>query len=87
MSRTITRGLAWAVALLLVTGLSGAAWWTRARRAPATPTIAIIPQTAGAMLWDVERFGASVAAEESEAPSLLECTHVRIRCCRPGFSG
>lgn len=64
MSRMPARASVWATGLLLVTGLVGGAWWTNARRTPSIPTIAIIPQTAGAMLWDVEHFGATVAAEK-----------------------
>ena len=48
------------LALVLASGT----YVAQVRAEPAVPTIAFIPQTAGAMLWDVEHFGASVAAEE-----------------------
>ena len=48
---------------VFVAALAGGAVWMQSRRAATIPTIALIPQTAGAMLWDVEHFGAAVAAE------------------------
>jgi len=51
-------------AIILLALLAGGGYWVQSRRAPAVPTIAFIPQTAGAMLWEVEHFGATVAAEK-----------------------
>jgi ribose transport system substrate-binding protein len=51
-------------AALLLTALAGEALWARSRRFPAMPVIAVIPQTAGAMLWEVEHFGATAAADK-----------------------
>ena len=53
----------WMAAGLALAILAGATWWIRPSRAAATPTIAFIPQTAGAMLWEVGHLGASEAAE------------------------
>jgi ribose transport system substrate-binding protein len=50
--------------VLLLTGLSGSAYWAQSRRVPPIPTIAFIPQAAGSMLGEVEHFGATVAAEK-----------------------
>jgi len=36
----------------------------RPHRAPVIPTIAYVPRTAGAMLWEVGHFGATVAGEK-----------------------
>jgi ribose transport system substrate-binding protein len=47
-----------------LTTLGGAAWWTQSHRLPEVPTIAFVPQTAGAMLWEVGHFGATTAAEK-----------------------
>src|SRR5262245_58706655 len=49
--------------VILLALLGGGAYWIGARRSPAVPTIAFIPQTAGAMLWEVEHLGARTAAE------------------------
>jgi ribose transport system substrate-binding protein len=54
---------AWASCVILLATLGGGAYWIGSRRAPAVPTIAFIPQTAGAMLWEVEHLGARTAAE------------------------
>jgi ribose transport system substrate-binding protein len=56
------RVFAWGIAATLA-ALS-VACSLQARRERAFPTIAFIPQTAGAMLWEVEHFGAAVAAEK-----------------------
>jgi len=53
----------WAPCVILLALLGGGAYWIGARRSPAVPTIAFIPQTAGAMLWEVEHLGARTAAE------------------------
>jgi ribose transport system substrate-binding protein len=50
--------------LILVPLLGTGAFWAQSRRVPAVPTIAFIPQTAGPMLWEVEHFGATTAAEK-----------------------
>ena len=63
MSRRIAQPLTLAAGVLL-TAVACGAWWIESHRAPAVPTIAFIPQTAGALLWDVEHLGATVAAEE-----------------------
>lgn len=51
------------IGAVLIAIASGVAWidW---RASPAIPTIAFIPQTAGAMLWDVEHLGAKIAADK-----------------------
>lgn len=56
----------WArLAGVLVFGLlTGGAYLIQSPRVPTVPTIAFIPQAAGAMLWDAERLGATAAAEE-----------------------
>jgi ribose transport system substrate-binding protein len=54
---------AWALCLALLAALGGGAYWIGSRRLPAVPTIAFVPQTAGAMLWEVEHLGARTAAE------------------------
>jgi ribose transport system substrate-binding protein len=38
-------------------------WCIQPSRAAGTPTIALIPQTTGAMLWEVEHYGAIAAAD------------------------
>ena len=48
---------------VFIAALAGGAVWMQSRRAVTIPTIALVPQTAGAMLWDVEHFGAAAAAE------------------------
>jgi len=53
--------------VILLALLGGGAYWIGARRSPAVPTIAFIPQTAGAMLWEVEHLGARTAAESHVA--------------------
>ena len=52
------------MSLFLVSGLAAGAYWIRSRQTSQTPIIALIPQTAGAMLWDVENLGATAAASE-----------------------
>ena len=59
------RASALVVCTLLLAAATGGAYWIESRRAPVIPTIALIPQTSGAMLWEVEHFGASVAAERA----------------------
>jgi ribose transport system substrate-binding protein len=54
----------WVTGVILLAVLAGGAYWIRAHRPPAIPTIAFIPQTAGAMLWEVEHYGAKMAAEK-----------------------
>src|SRR5262245_19812513 len=54
---------AWAPCVILLAALGGAAYWIRSHRPPAVPTIAFVPQTAGAMLWEVGHLGAMTAAE------------------------
>jgi ribose transport system substrate-binding protein len=64
MSGKTTRAFVWVMGVLLLTGLSGSAYWAQSRRVPPIPTIAFIPQAAGSMLGEVEHFGATVAAEK-----------------------
>src|SRR5450432_4368415 len=64
MSRRSAGASAWIAGVVLLAVLGGAAYWIRSRRVPVVPTIAFVPQTAGAMLWEVEHFGATVAAEK-----------------------
>lgn len=54
---------AWVTGVILLTIVGGGAYWIQSRRLPAVPTIAIVPQTTGAMLWEVEHLGAKTAAE------------------------
>jgi len=54
----------WVTAAVFLTALAGEALWAHSRRFPAIPVIAVIPQTAGAMLWEVEHFGATAAADK-----------------------
>lgn len=54
---------AWVTGVILITILGGGAYWIQLRRPPAVPTIAVVPQTTGAMLWEVEHLGAKTAAE------------------------
>jgi len=62
MSATTVRTSSWAAALVVIAALGLGAYWMQARGVPVVPTIAVIPQTDGAMLWEVEHFGAKVAA-------------------------
>jgi ribose transport system substrate-binding protein len=64
MSGKTSQAFVWVTAALFLTALAGEALWAYSRRFPAIPVIACIPQTAGAMLWEVEHFGATVAAEK-----------------------
>jgi ribose transport system substrate-binding protein len=64
MSVRMIRASVWVAVVLSLTALTGGAYWAQSRRVPAIPTIAFIPQTAGPMLWEVEHFGATVAAEK-----------------------
>jgi ribose transport system substrate-binding protein len=64
MSRRSAGASAWIAGVVLLAVLGGAAYWIRSRRVPAVPTIAFVPRTADAMLWEVEHFGATVAAEK-----------------------
>ena len=59
-----TRVSVWMAVGLVLGLLAVASWWIQPSRAAAIPTIAFIPQTAGAMLWEVEHFGAQAAAEK-----------------------
>jgi ribose transport system substrate-binding protein len=59
-----SRACVWVTAALLLTALAGEALRAYSRRLPSIPVIAFIPQTAGAMLWEVEHFGATVAADK-----------------------
>ena len=54
---------AWVTCVILFAALGGGAYLIGSRRHPAVPTIAFVPQTAGAMLWEVEHLGAKAAAE------------------------
>jgi ribose transport system substrate-binding protein len=49
---------------MLLAVATGGAYWIQSRHFPVIPTIAFVPQTAGAMLWEVEHFGATMAAEK-----------------------
>ena len=64
MSGSVKRTSVWVTAALLATALGSGAWWKQSRRVASIPTIALIPQTAGAMLWEVEHAGATAAAEK-----------------------
>lgn len=65
MSRKTARAWTCTAGVFLLTVMAGAAYLTLSPRgAAAIPTIAFIPQTAGAMLWEVEHLGATVAAEK-----------------------
>src|SRR5262245_10151181 len=55
---------AWVTCVTLFAALGGAAYLIGSRRHPAVPTIAFVPQTAGAMLWEVKHLGAKAAAEK-----------------------
>ncbi len=63
MSLRTARVSAYITAVLLLALLAGGEYWNKGRR-PTVPTIAFVPQTAGPMLWEVEHFGATVAAEK-----------------------
>jgi ribose transport system substrate-binding protein len=64
MSGKTSRASVWVTAALLLTALAGEGVWAYSRRFPAIPVLAFVPQTGGAMLWDVEHFGATEAAEK-----------------------
>ena len=54
----------WVMSLTLIIALGGGPYGIQSHRVPAIHTVAFVPQTAGAMLWEVEHFGATVAAEK-----------------------
>ena len=58
--RRISVWLAGGSALALI---AAGLWFIQPSRAAGTPTIAFIPQTTGAMLWEVEHYGAIAAAD------------------------
>jgi len=58
------RASVWVAVALLLPAIASGAFWLRSRQSSGSPTIAFIPQTAGAMLWDVEHLGASSAADQ-----------------------
>jgi ribose transport system substrate-binding protein len=62
--RSKSRAWIWVTSALILTALAGEALWAYSRRVPAVPVIAVIPQTAGSMLWEVEHFGATTAADK-----------------------
>jgi ribose transport system substrate-binding protein len=64
MPRKTTRASIWLSGSLVLAVLTGGAFLVHLRRPPGIPTIAFIPQTAGSMLWEVEHFGATEAAEK-----------------------
>lgn len=65
MSGSAKHASVWVVGgALLLSVLACGAHWMQSRRVPAVLTIAFVPQTTGAMLWDVEHFGATMAAEK-----------------------
>jgi ribose transport system substrate-binding protein len=66
MSGKTMRISVWTAAGLALAIIAGGTWWIRPSRAAAAPTIAFIPQSADAMLWEVEHFGASEAAERQK---------------------
>lgn len=53
-----------AIVLMLAAVAAGGAYWVESRKSPVFPTIALIPQTAGALVWDVEHLGARDAASK-----------------------
>lgn len=55
------------ITVLLLAGAIFGVYWVQAHRGRTVPTIAVIPQAAGTLLWDVERLGATVAAEKLKA--------------------
>ncbi len=64
MSGKSARALILINGVLLLALLTGAAVIVQSRQSSTVPKIALVPQTAGAMLWDVEHFGAAAAAEK-----------------------
>src|SRR6266478_6075457 len=64
MSDKVARTSAWVAGSLLLAILATGASWKQSRPVPSPPTIALIPQTAGAILWEVAHFGATAAAEK-----------------------
>jgi ribose transport system substrate-binding protein len=64
MSAKTTRPLTPLIVVILLAVICGGAYWIQSQRVPMVPVIAFVPQTAGAMLWEVEHFGATVAAEK-----------------------
>ena len=61
MSGKYGRVSAWVAVWLVFALLVAGTWWIQPSRAPRHRTIAFVPQTAGAMLWEVEHFGANAA--------------------------
>jgi ribose transport system substrate-binding protein len=64
MSGKSKRATVLVAAILVLVALAAGAYRAHSRGVPAIPTIAFIPQSTGAMLWDVERLGATAAAEK-----------------------
>ena len=64
MSGKTTRAAAWVAGLLILSALAAGAWRAQTKRLSASPTIALIPQTAGSMMGEIARFGATTAAGE-----------------------
>lgn len=64
MAAKAVRASVWVAAGTLLTVLCGSAWWIRADQFAKIPTIAFVPQTAGAMLWEVGHVGAAADAEK-----------------------
>src|SRR5438270_6270275 len=64
MPGKIGRPSAWVTGAILLTGVTVGAYWVDSHKGPAIPTIAFVPEAGGAMLWEVEHLGATVAAEK-----------------------
>lgn len=62
MSGKIARVFVWIIGVFSILLASGA-YWFRASRVPVVPTIAFVPQAPEAMLWEVERLGATKATQ------------------------
>ncbi len=54
----------WVGVIAALTAITAGGYWIQLRQTPVIPTIALIPQTAGSMLWEVEYFGATRSAEK-----------------------
>src|SRR4051794_36321252 len=63
VARRIGRASALVIGAFLLAAVTGGAYWIQSRKIAGPPSIAFIPQTAGAMLWDVEHVGAQASAE------------------------